>query len=157
MSPADFIVREAGPEDVELVRELFREYAEWVGSEICFRSFERELAELPGRYASPEGRLLIALAQGVAAGCAGLRRLDAEAAEMKRLYVRPAFRGSGLGRVLADRVAAEARGSGYRFLRLDSLPRMQRAIALYRALGFEEIPRYGDNPAEAICFELRLS
>src|SRR5205807_10470057 len=119
----------------------------------------QEMAELPGRYSPPGGRLLVALIDRQIAGCAALRPLESDGApcaEMKRLYVRPGFRGTGLGRALAERIIAEARSAGYRYLRLDSLPRMERAIALYRELGFYEIPRYGDNPVSALCFELIL-
>ncbi len=134
------------------VRELFREYADWVGNAICFGSFERELAGLPGSY-SP---ILIAVDGDRLAGCVALRMLGDGIGEMKRLYVRPVFQGAGLGRTLVDRVIAKARASGCHALRLDTLPRMERAISMYRGLGFREIPPYGDNPAEAICFELNL-
>jgi ribosomal protein S18 acetylase RimI-like enzyme len=137
---------------MDAVRELFREYAVWVGSSICFSSFEREMAELPGRYVP----LLIAFHADQLAGCAALRQIGDGIGEMKRVYIRPAFQGSGLGRSLVERVIAEAKAAGYRALRLDTLPKMDRAIALYRSLGFHEIPPYGDNPPEAICFELPL-
>jgi ribosomal protein S18 acetylase RimI-like enzyme len=145
---------------MDAVRELFREYAEWVGSPICFDSFSRELADLPGQYALPQGALLLAfVGQAIsshAAGCVALRRFSEGIGEMKRLYVRPAYQGSGIGRQLVERILAEARISNYHRLRLDTLPMMERAIALYRSLGFQEIPRYGDNPKGAICFELKL-
>jgi ribosomal protein S18 acetylase RimI-like enzyme len=127
-----------------------------VGDEICFEKFQRELAELPGGYAPPEGRLLLAFVERQLAGCVALRRFAAEIGEMKRLYVRPEFRGTGLGRELARQLIAEAKDAGYKLLRLDSLPRMERAIAMYRGLGFYEIPRYSDNPDGAICFETQL-
>jgi len=146
------VIRRAQADEMDAVRELFREYAEWVGSPICFASFASEMAELPGRYAP----VLLAFDAGRLAGCVALRQIDNGIGEMKRLYVRPAFQGSGLGRSFVERVVEEARAAGYRALRLDTLPVMQRAIALYRALGFREIPPYGDNPAEAICFELEL-
>jgi len=148
---------------MDAVRELFREYAKWVGSPICFASFERELSELPGRYspllvaeptfraATARERLPVPLA-----GCAALRKLSDTIGEIKRLYVRPAYQGTGLGRQLIEQVVAEAKAAGYHQLRLDTLPIMERAISLYRQFGFHEIPRYGDNPEEAICFELRL-
>jgi ribosomal protein S18 acetylase RimI-like enzyme len=129
---------------MDAIRELFREYADWVG--------DASLAELRGRYAS----LLIAFHAEQLAGCAALRDIGDGIGEMKRLYVRPDFQGAGLGRSLVERVIAEAKFAGYRALRLDTLPKMERAIALYRSLGFHEIPPYGDNPPEAICFELKL-
>jgi ribosomal protein S18 acetylase RimI-like enzyme len=100
--------------------------------------------------------LLLAFVEEQLAGCVALRRFAAEIGEMKRLYVRPAFRGTGLGRKLAGRLVSEARAAGYKLLRLDSLSRMELAIAMYRGLGFYEIPRYSDNPAGAMCFEVRL-
>ncbi len=150
------MIRQFEADDLGPTRELFREYAVWVGDGICFRKFELELAELPGGYAPPEGRLLLAFVEEQLAGCVALRRFAAEIGEMKRLYVRPAFRGTGLGRKLAGRLVSEARAAGYKLLRLDSLSRMELAIAMYRGLGFYEIPRYSDNPAGAMCFEVRL-
>jgi putative acetyltransferase len=149
-------IRLAHAEDLPKVREIFREYAAWVGDAICFLSFEQELAGLPGRYADPEGRLLLAFVDDHLAGCAALRKSEPNIGEMKRLYVRPAFQGAGLGRDLAERVIGEARTAGYVSLRLDTLPRMERAIRMYRDLGFRKIPAYGDNPPGAICFELAL-
>jgi putative acetyltransferase len=137
---------------MDAVRELFREYAAIVGSPICFESFSREMAELPGRY-SP---LLLAFDSGQLAGCAALRKIGDGICEMKRVYVRPAFQGKGLGRLLVERIIADARAANYRLLRLDTLPVLGRATALYLSLGFREIPPYGDNPPEAICFELTL-
>ena len=150
-------IRLAHAEDLTEVSEIFREYAAWVGDAICFQSFEQELAGLPGRYAEPEGRLLLAIVGDQLAGCVALRKSEPNFGEMKRLYVRPAFRGTGLGRELVERVVEEARTAGYASLRLDTLPRMERAIRMYRELGFREIPPYGDNPPEAICFKLILS
>ncbi len=138
------MIRHAQPDEMDRVRELFREYATWVGDPI--------LAELPGRYAP----VLIAFHADELAGCAALREIGDGIGETKRLYVRPAFHGSGFGRALVERVIVEAKAAGYRSLRLDTLPKMDRAIALYRSLGFHEIPPYGDNPPEAICFELEL-
>ena len=146
----------AEPSQFDQVREIFREYAAWVGDDICFEAFQKELAGLPGRYAEPLGRLLLAWENGELAGCVGLREFAPGAGEMKRLYVRSAFQGLGLGRALTERVIQAARVSGYAALKLDTLPKMQRAIPLYRALGFREIPHYSDNPATAICFELTL-
>ena len=150
------LIRQFEARDLEPTRELFREYAAWVGDEICFRKFERELAELPGAYAPPEGRLLLAFVEEQLAGCVALRRFAAEIGEMKRLYARPAYRGTGLGRELTRQLIVEAQNAGYKLLRLDSLPRMEWAIAMYRDLGFYEIPRYSDNPDGAICFEAAI-
>jgi putative acetyltransferase len=142
--------------DLLVVREIFREYAAWVGNEVCFESFERELAGLPGGYAPTQGGLYLADAGLRLAGCAAFRPLQPGIAEMKRLYVRPEFRGTGIGRSLALRIAEEARSAGYSALRLDTLPRMEQAIRMYQALGFRQIPAYGNNPEGALCFEMRL-
>jgi N-acetylglutamate synthase-like GNAT family acetyltransferase len=146
------VIRPARADEMDAVRDLFREYATWVGSPICFEQFERELANLPGEY----DPLLVAEVSGELAGCAALRKLAPAIGEMKRLYVRPAFRGQGLGRQLIARIVNEAKTAGCRVLRLDTLPVMESAQTLYRELGFREIPPYGDNPPEAICFELQL-
>jgi len=143
--------------EVEAVRALFREYHRWVDEPCCFAGFEQELAGLPGEYAPPSGRLLLASEAGAPAGCAALRRLDAQTGEMKRLYVRPAFRARGLGRQLAEAVIAAAREAGYARLMLDTLPKMASAIALYRALAFAPRGPYAANPTPgAVFYELRL-
>jgi ribosomal protein S18 acetylase RimI-like enzyme len=137
----------ASAADFEAGRALFREYERAVAAPACFAGFERELAELQRRYAAPEGLLLLAFAGGVPAGCAGLRRLPDGAAEAKRLWVRPAARGRGLGAALVARLGDEARRAGYRVLRLETLPdEMAAALALYRRLGFREISPYADPP-----------
>ena len=147
------------------VRRLFTEYAEWIGIDLCFQGFDRELAELPGRYAPPRGRTLLALhgepetelSDEALAGCVALRPLDEHICEMKRLFVRPAFRGQGLGRRLALAVLDEARSIGYRTMRLDTLNTMTEAIALYKSIGFVEIESYYDNPIPcAVYMELVL-
>ena len=132
------------------VREIFHEYAASLGVDLAFQDFERELQELPGEYSPPRGALLIATLEEVVAGCCALRPLDAvdypNAAEMKRLYVRKAFRGFGLGRQLAERCLDAAREAGYTCVLLDTLSDMEAARALYDELGFEEIPPYYHNP-----------
>jgi len=146
------------PPQIEQARELFLEYAHSLGFSLCFQNFDQELAGLPGRYASPEGRLLLAEYAGQLAGCIALHRLEDRVCEMKRLYVRPQFRGRGLGGALAERVIADARSLGYSHMRLDTVePLMQDAIRMYRRLGFREIPPYCCNPIEgAVYMELRL-
>jgi putative acetyltransferase len=128
------------PEFLALVRRLFEEYAESLDTDLGFQDFSAELAGLPGCYAPPQGRLLLALDGQVPAGCVALRQLDGKICEMKRLYVRPQYRGTGLGRLLAERVIAEAKLAGYRQMRLDTLPSMAPARLLYQQLGFREIP-----------------
>ena len=143
--------------DLDALRGLFREYEAWVAEPRCFAGFERELAELPGDYAPPRGLVLLALEDGAPAGCAALRRLESDAAEMKRLYLRPACRGHGLGRRLAVAIIAAARERGYRVLRLDTLPMMSSARALYADLGFAPRGPYASEPTPGALFlELRL-
>ena len=145
------------PEQIEQVRRLFREYAEATGACECFQGFAREVANLPGPYGLPTGQLMLAERDGRSAGCVALRKLDDGISEMKRLYVRPAFRGRNLGRQLAEAIIKEARRIGYRAMRLDTLPSMVAARALYQSLGFRAIPRYNDNPAAGVIYlELRL-
>jgi GNAT superfamily N-acetyltransferase len=143
---------------IVLARELFLEYAESLGFSLCFQGFDKELAGLPGEYAPPEGRLLLAEYEGRLAGCVALHKLEAGICEMKRLYLRPEFRGKGLGRALAERIIAEARLIGYRHMRLDTVePVMRDAVAMYRKLGFREVAPYRANPiAGAMYMELEL-
>ena len=146
------------PEHIEQARSLFLEYGSSLGFSLCFQSFDEELKSLPGAYGPPSGRLLLARHAGHAAGCVALRRLEAGICEMKRLYVRPADRGRSLGRMLVERIIAEARAIGYERMRLDTVASaMTDAIALYRRIGFEEIAPYSVIPIEdALWMELRL-
>ena len=147
------IAQAESPREVETARALFREYSDWLQVDLCFQNFERELADLPGDYARPNGRLWLAWVNQDIAGCIALRSIGDGICEMKRLYVRPEFRGQGLGRLLAEKLIEEARNIGYRKMRLDTLPgRMDRAIAMYRDLGFHEIERYYNNPHETALF-----
>jgi putative acetyltransferase len=138
------------PEALEAVRHLFQEYADQLGVDLCFQNFTQELRELPGEYAAPRGALLVARVGGALAGCCALRPLDTadypNAAEMKRLFVRPAYRGLGVGRLLAEGTLDAARQSGYDCVLLDTLDDMEAARALYEELGFEEVPPYYFNP-----------
>ena len=139
-------------EAVEACRRLFVEYQQALGVSLCFQGFEGELAALPGEYARPRGRLLLARIAGESAGCVALRPLTEGAAEMKRLYVRPAYRGMGIGRTLAECAIDEARALGYRELKLDTLPTMAEAQRLYSELGFVETPAYCENPVPGARF-----
>jgi putative acetyltransferase len=152
------IFQASAPAHIAQVRELFLEYANSLGFSLCFQSFDQELSGLPGDYAPPEGRLLLAEYEGKPAGCVALHKLSDEVCEMKRLYLRPTFRGKGLGRMLADEILRQAREIGYRRLRLDTVePVMKDAVAMYRRLGFREIAPYRENPiAGALYMELDL-
>jgi GNAT superfamily N-acetyltransferase len=144
--------------DLDEIKVMFREYSALVSEALCFQGFDQELASLPGDYAPPSGALLIARDGAAAAGCVALRRLDERTGEMKRMYVREAFRGTGLGRRLALAVIGEAKTRGCARIVLDTLPKLATAIALYRDLGFLETGPYLPAPTPgALCFELRLS
>jgi putative acetyltransferase len=155
----DFDFRQAeSPDQIAQARELFLEYAQSLGFSLCFQNFDKELASLPGDYAPPEGRLLVAEFERKVAGCVALHKLEDSICEMKRLYLRPQFRGKGLGRALADRIIVEARQIGYQRMRLDTVePVMKDAVAMYRRIGFREIAPYRSNPiAGALYMELLL-
>ena len=159
------LIHAATPAQLEQVRALLLEYGQSLGFSLCFQSFDAEIAGLPGDYAPPTGRLLLAEVEGKPAGCVALHRLGESCAdkrellcEMKRLYVRPDFRGHQLGRRLVEEVMRAARGIGYKKMRLDTVePIMGHAVALYRELGFREIAPYCENPiAGALYMELEL-
>ncbi len=152
------IAQAEAAEHIEQVRRLFVEYGESLSFSLCFQSFDTELAGLPGDYAPPSGCLLLAESDDKPAGCVALHRLEDGVCEMKRLYVRPAFRGKKIGLALANAVITEARGIGYTRMRLDTIAAsMKEAVAMYRALGFVEIPPYRPNPIQsALYMELKL-
>ena len=145
-------------DDIEEVREIFREYESSLGLDLCFQGFEDELKNLPGKYAAPKGRLYLAQVSNMVAGCIALRPLEPDVCEMKRLFVREEFRGLQIGRMLIERVIDDAREIGYTFMRLDTFPpKMGKAVQLYESYGFREIPPYYNNPNEGVLFmELRL-
>jgi len=146
-------------EHINAARTLFEEYAASLGFSLCFQKFDQELANLPGDYAPPSGRLLLAIEDDELAGCIALRKLSEGICEMKRLFVRPAHRATGLGRTLVDLIIDEAGKLGYTHMRLDTIPgKMDKAIALYQWIGFVEIDPYYPNPVEGAKFmELKLT
>ena len=147
------ICQASDDEDIRAARDLFEEYAAGIGISLCFQNFDRELANLPGDYAPPHGRLLVGREEDQLAGCIAMRKLEPGVCEIKRLFLRPAYRGKGLGRVLVESIIDEARKLGYTHMRLDTLPgRMDQAIALYHSMGFVEIAPYYENPVEGAKF-----
>lgn len=157
-NPSLQFLQAESPSQIAQARELFLEYAQTLGFSLCFQNFDKELASLPGDYAPPAGRLLLAEYDGQLAGCVALHKLEEGVCEMKRLYLRPEFRGKRLGRVLANRILAEARQIGYQRMRLDTVePVMKDAVAMYRKIGFREIAPYCSNPIPgALYMELKL-
>ena len=142
---------------IQMIRKLFREYEEFLQVDLCFQQFEEELNDLPGNYTAPQGALLLAMVGGRAAGCVAMRPLDEGICEMKRLYVRPAYLGLGIGGQLARTVIEQARDAGYTHMYLDTLEKLRPALTLYRSLGFAERPAYYDNPLPGVVYlELRL-
>jgi GNAT superfamily N-acetyltransferase len=152
------ILQATSPEHIKQARSLFEEYEASLNISLCFQNFDQEMKGLPGRYAPPDGRLLLATVDDELAGCIALRKLSPGVCEMKRLFVRPAYRSHGLGRVLVETIIDEARKLGYTQMRLDTLPGlMDKAIALYRSFGFVDIEPYSHNPVEGAKFmELEL-
>jgi len=152
------IIRAQAPGEIEEVRRLFREYETFLGVDLCFQSFEEELAGLPGKYAPPDGALLIAVDGHEVAGCVAFKRLAAGVCEMKRLFVRPEYRGQGLGRMLAERIIDEAEQLGYPLMWLDSFTRLKEAMGLYESLGFKRRKPYYHNPLPGVVYlELELN
>ena len=153
-----YFVEATSLDQIAKARQLFREYSAWLGIDLCFQNFEKELAELPGDYVPPNGRLLLAYDNGELVGCVALRKIGDGSCEMKRLFVRDRFRGKGIGRLLIETIIRNAKEIGYERMLLDTLPpRMNDAIALYRSIGFKEIAAYYDNPVPgAIFMELKL-
>jgi ribosomal protein S18 acetylase RimI-like enzyme len=151
------IIQARHTEELQSVRALFEEYAASLNFDLCFQNFDQELGNLPGEYSPPLGCMLLAMRDGQPAGCVALRRLDGDVCEMKRLYVRPALRGIGIGKALADAIIVEARRKGYKKMCLDTVPSMREAQALYQSLGFEGTEPYRYNPVSGTRFmELRL-
>jgi GNAT superfamily N-acetyltransferase len=146
------IIRAHTPKHIVEVRALFREYEAFLDVDLCFQGFEEELAGLPGKYALPDGILLLATAGEKAAGCGALRKLDAGICEMKRLFVRPEFRGLGLGKTLARRLVEEAIRLGYSTMLLDTLERLKVAMTIYASLGFVQTPPYYGNPLPSVVY-----
>ncbi len=147
------LIPAATSEQIGIVRDLFVEYQQWLNFSLCFQGFDKELAELPGKYAPPLGRLYLAECDGAVAGCIALRPMEEPGiCEMKRLYVRDEFRGRGIGKYLTKTILSDAKEIGYTAMRLDTLERMETARSLYRNLGFNTIPAYYHNPLDEVVY-----
>jgi len=146
------IVPVRSPEQLSAVRGLFAEYVAWLGIDLSYQNFATEFAELPWHYAPPRGELLLALEDGGAAGCVAVKPIEGDACEFKRFFVRPSFRGRGLGLALGRAIVSEARRIGYRRMRLDTLPSMKAAVAVYVSLGFKPIEAYHPTPVPGTIF-----
>lgn len=138
--------------EIEAVRKLFREYHKFLNADLCFQSFEEELANLPGKYVHPEGRILIGLIDKKIVGCVAVRKLEGTVCEMKRLYVKPETRGTGLGAKLAEQIIKIAQNLGYQTMRLDTLERLTDAMNLYKKLGFKKTEAYYKNPLPGVIY-----
>ena len=146
------IIRKITPEDIEVIRGLFTEYQEFLGISLCFQDFQKELDELPGKYAEPEGSIWIAENNGTAVGCVALKKLESEICEMKRLYVKPEFQGLGIGKNLIEICLKEAKLKGYLKMKLDTLKRLEKAVISYLKFGFSMTQPYNFNPEEDILY-----
>lgn len=152
------IIQAETSKQIEETRKIFREYEKWLDLDLCFQGFEAELANLPGKYSKPEGRLLLAISDKKVAGCIALRKLEDEVCEMKRLFVRDEFRRQKIGNLLIEKVISEAKTIGYKKMRLDTYPpKMGKAVKLYESHGFQIIQPYYHNPhSESLYMELEL-
>ncbi len=149
---------EATENDMALVRELFLEYQQSLGVDLCFQGFEKELANLPGHYAAPRGAIFLALEDNTVVGCVGVRPKKGNQAELKRLYVRAENQGKGIGKHLLNAAMSKAKQTGYSAIVLDTLPMMKKARSLYQDYGFREIPAYYRNPEQGVtCFRYEFS
>ena len=147
------IIQAESGQQIEEARRLFREYEAWLGLDLCFQGFEQELASLPGKYAKPDGRLLLAYSDDELAGCIAMRKLEDHICEMKRLFVRDGFRGQQIGVHLIEKLIAEARLEAYQKMRLDTFPpKMGKAVSLYESYGFRPIPPYYPNPHNDVLY-----
>ena len=157
MSMSVDIIKVVSKEHINIIRELFQEYADSLGFSLDFQNFDKELNSLPGDYAAPEGCLLLAYTGNQVVGCVGLRKISEGICEMKRMYLREEYRGKGIGKKLANRIIQEARQIGYKRMRLDTISTMVEAIHLYKSMGFKEIEQYYYNPIEGTKYmELKL-